>query len=149
MRFYIAGRLTNKDNIQSLAKTLRELGHDVFDFSDSENRIVPVEHQPKDKNYDGNYPEALKEIDLNYGTVALLEEQKSAMKWCDICVLLLPAGADSHTDFGMAVGMNKLCYTVGEPDNGDIHLTHHYAFNFASIKEFVVDINMSPWTSYS
>ena len=137
MRLYVAGRYRDKEKIRYLSEELREIGHEVFDFTDSSRRLVSLEFKPDDKKYSGDYGKALMVMDKKFNSYALVKEQVQAIKWCDICVLLLPSGVDSHADYGIAVGMDKKCYTVGEPENNELSLSHYFSDNYEDIESFL------------
>ena len=76
-------------------------------------------------------------MNKKFNSYALVREQFQAIKWCDACVLLLPSGVDSHADYGIAVGMDKKCYTVGEPENNELSLSHYFSENYGDIESFL------------
>jgi hypothetical protein len=53
-----------------------------------------------------------------------VEENRKALLTCDVCVLLLPCGADSHADWGVAVGAGKPSIVMGHPKAGERTPSH-------------------------
>ena len=119
MRFYISG-----DGIESefLRTLLESKGFQVY---------IPLAQQAakselkRDNVIVGkeSYFEAHMRLAEKHQLRSVLLEQRMAVKWCDIFVLLLPADADDHVDLGVAVGFEKIIYTVGEPKGGTVRLS--------------------------
>lgn len=66
---------------------------------------------------------------------------QAAIRACDLCVLLLPCGNDSHADWGVAVGANKLTYVVSHPLAGERTPSHLWADKFYdNVGQFLVSM---------
>jgi hypothetical protein len=100
----------------------------VYDFTDPRCRKseeIPPEKFPL--MFDPNlhdYGDYLKSNPLWKDAV---EGNLSALKKCNLCILLLPCGADSHSDWGVAVGMGKRTIVVGHPASGERTPSHLWA----------------------
>lgn len=138
MKFYLAGKYTNKDFVHTVAEGLRKLGHSVFDFADNERRQTKVSFMPKDKKYNGNMFDAFCEMRDCHGVYEVLAEQFEAIQTCDALVLILPAGIDSHFEYGLAVGMGKTTIAIGYPSGESLSLSYAYLdYLFDGLDDFL------------
>jgi len=142
-KIYIAASWKQKDRVNKIAHVLSERGHIVFDFTDSKSRLKVnqaldldfqlCDEQPKTKyasKYEpqnNKYGEYLQNMHLYQ---EMMKNNLAIIKKCDVCILLLLAGADAHADWGAAVGANKITCVVGYPDNGDRSPSHLWADRF-------------------
>lgn len=128
MNVYISSSWKNRDRVRALAVLLREHGHTVYDFTDPACRNtpeIPPERFPNNfdpeqhvyREYITSVPEWRSAVECNRG----------ALDHCDAVVLLLPCGADAHSDWGYAVGRGKLSAVIGAPRAGDRTPTHMWA----------------------
>lgn len=128
MNVYIASSWKNRDRVRRLAEQLRAAGHEVYDFTDPASRggpTIPPEANPA--AFDpavGSYAAYLRSRpEWRSAVLANL----AAIHRCDAVVLLLPAGADSHADWGAAVSLGKLTVVVGHPPTGERTPSHLWA----------------------
>lgn len=141
MNIYISSSWKNRNRVRALATSLRSLGHVVYDFTDPASRgapEIPPEQFPV--QFD---PEAHVYADYLAATPhwrAAVEGNLEAIRRCDLCVLLLPCGADSHADWGVAVGARKRTVVVGHPKAGERTPSHLWAEQF-----FVDDAEVLAW----
>lgn len=128
MYIYISSSWKNRDRVRAFAVALRAMGHEVYDFTDPLSRKAP-EIPPE------MFPEQFDPARHNYAdylnTVAhwrvAVYGNLAAIQRCDLCVLLLPCGADSHADWGVAVGAGKFSIVVGHPKAGERTPSHLWA----------------------
>ena len=94
MRIYLASRWNNPCQ-KALVELLRGHGFDVYDYHQSidPSRLSEVGHE---------HAEAKK------GFV----ENSEALQMCDVCVLVCPAGRESHLELGVALGKGKNGYVL-------------------------------------
>lgn len=126
---YIASSWKNVEKVRELADRLRALNISVYDFSDQRCRNIDqgagaVEpFDPERESYEAHLrasPQFLRTV----------QENRSALHQCQICVLILPCGNDAHADWGYAVGAQKRTCIVGHPNKGDRTSTHLWASQF-------------------
>jgi hypothetical protein len=142
-KIYIAASWKQKDRVNKIAHVLSERGHIVFDFTDNTSRMKVnqaldldfqlCDEQPKTKyasKYEpqnNKYGEYLQNMHLYQ---EMMKNNLAIIKKCDICILLLPAGADAHSDWGAAIGAKKITCVVGYPENGERSPCHLWAHAF-------------------
>lgn len=128
MNIYISSSWKNREQVRELATKLRARNCDVYDFTDPMCRRTP--EIPPEK-----YPELFDPLKEPYAEYldrvpewkAAVLENKRALDRCDLCVLLLPCGNDSHADWAYAVGRGKRSVVVGNPKAGERCTTHLWA----------------------
>ena len=95
MKFYIASKLENCEQVQNLAKALKEIGW---------------EH-----TYDWTLHDLTKETDIET-LKSIGQEEFDAVKKADIVVVLTPQGRGTHVELGIAVALNKTIYIYNDDD---------------------------------
>ncbi|EJR66118.1 hypothetical protein IIO_00734 [Bacillus cereus VD115] len=91
MKFYIASGFQNKHIVRFVAGQLKEAGwHHTYDWTKNERAVNQ---------------EQLREIG---------EAEKNAIKEADVFLLILDGGNGSHTEFGMAIALEKKIYMYHE-----------------------------------
>lgn len=110
MKIYLSSSWRNCDRIRALAAQLRTLGHTVFDFT-SRSNSVPRDSLPPftDQPYVA-YIDQIAPL-INDQIITDIEEIED----CDLFVLLLPCGSDSHFEMGYAHKLERLILVVGQP----------------------------------
>lgn len=147
VKVYISASWKQRERVRALAVALRDAGHEVYDFTDPacrraitgrECQEIPPEQFPE------QFDPALHVYREYIAAVpqwrAAVEGNRQALRWCDAVVLLLPAGADSHADWALAVGMGKKTAVVGEPRAGDRTPSHLWADAL-----LVADVEVPGW----
>lgn len=115
--FFIAGKTRNKDNILKICDLFDRYHVSYYCFLKNDNT--------KDTYGDSNQSEeenmaAFESLDLKSDIVLNifkedLENEKAAKNF----LLVLPAGKSGHIEAGIAYGMGKQCYAIGEYDATD------------------------------
>jgi len=127
MKIYISSSWKNRSRVRSLAKDLSFMGHEVYDFTNPDCRKTPeIPPEKFPEQFDPNkhfYPEYLDRPEWR----AAVEENKDALAWCDLVLLLLPCGIDATADWALAVGMGKRSIVVGQPVIGERSPVHLWA----------------------
>ncbi len=129
MNIYISSSWKNRVRVRALAVALRELGHVVYDFTDPASRgepELPPERFPQQfdpalhdySEYLNQSPEYRRAVEGN---------RRWLIEKCDLCLLLLPCGADSHADWGVAVGAGKRSIIIGHPPKDERTPSHLWA----------------------
>jgi hypothetical protein len=128
MRIYISASWKNRSTVRLLASVLREDGHEVYDFTDPRCRCtpeLPPEKFPEQFDPDKhNYRDYLENQPAFRGAV---DENRRAIEWCDLVILLLPCGIDATADWALGVGLGKQSVIVGNPKAGERSPTHLWA----------------------
>ena len=95
MKFYIASKLENYEQVQSLAGQLKAFGW---------------EH-----TYDWTTHGSIKETDVET-LKAVGQKELDGVKCADIVIVLTPQGRGTHVELGIAVALNKTVYIHHEDD---------------------------------
>ena len=111
MNIYLASSWRNQAQ-PGVLHILRKCGHTVYDFRNpapDNDGFRWSDIDPNWKEWDGpayrealNHPVALKGYSYDI----------EALKACDACVLLLPAGRSASWEFGYAMGQGKKGYVI-------------------------------------
>jgi len=128
MKIYISSSWKNREKVREIAVNLRNDGHKVYDFTDPACRKAPetppeanaVEFDPAIHKY-SEYVRNLK------GLYASVMNNQEALRWCDLCILLLPCGNDAHADWAYALGLGKNTLVIGQPRKGERSPSHMWA----------------------
>lgn len=106
LKIYVASSWRNKEKVQEVY-LLREKGHEVCDFTRPENSIgfSWSEYDPDWKSWaHEQYTEA---IYTHPAAKRGFKSKMNALKWCDLCILLMPCNRSAHLELGWAVGAGK------------------------------------------
>ena len=115
--FFIAGRARNKDNILEICDEFDKLNISYYCFLKNEdsygsyaNELASTEEKQ----------EVFESLGLKSETVLrIFNEDMEAEKNSENFLLVLPAGKSGHIEAGVAYGMGKKCYAIGEFDATD------------------------------
>ncbi len=147
MKIYISSSWKNREKVRLTSLVLRNNGHEVYDFTDTSCRKspeIPPERFPEEFDPAVHvYSEYIQREEWR----AAVMENKSAIEWADLIILMLPCGNDSHADWAYGVGFGKKTIVVGHPRKGDRSPVHMWANAFADnerqLYEFVNSFNNS------
>ena len=106
MKIYVASSWRN-EFFPEVVKTLREAGHDVYDFRNPPSGGHGFKWSEIDPDYMEWSPEQYKSQLSHSLAEAQFKNDIEAMKSCDACVLVLPCGRSAHTEAGWFVGAGK------------------------------------------
>jgi len=138
MKIYISASWKKREEVRTLAEKLRELGHEVFDFTDHKCRNtpeIPPEKFPEQFDPEKhNYHYYLDRPEFRFA----MSENYHAIAWADLIILLLPCGLDATADWALGVGMGKSSIIVGHPGVGVRCPTHLWADLFTESIDDVV-----------
>lgn len=115
--FFIAGKTRNKDNILKICDLFDRYHVSYYCFLKNDNT--------KDTYGDSNQSEeenmaAFESLDLKSDIVLnIFKEDLENEKASKNFLLVLPAGKSGHIEAGIAYGMGKQCYAIGEYDATD------------------------------
>ncbi|KAA6352397.1 hypothetical protein EZS27_000347 [termite gut metagenome] len=110
MKIYVASSWENYNAHLNTVDFLRKEGHEVYNFRNPRPGVRGFSWEEIDPEYERwsmgkmkeklNHPIAQTGFDLNF----------QAMQEADVCVLVLPAGASSHSEAGWMKGAGKRVY---------------------------------------
>jgi hypothetical protein len=132
-RIYIASSWKNKERVRELAAKLRGVGHEVFDFTDPENRVAGIDKFSFDAKqfaeWSGKDPNAVDWLDFLTWKPSkrAFKVDKSGLDWADTVVLLLPSGRSSHLEAGYGVGQGKELFIFGHLPVGEFDAMYGFA----------------------
>ena len=115
--FFIAGKTRNKDNI------LRICG--IFDkYNISYYCFLKNDETMNSYGKEGQTEEEKMQVFENLGlksdiVLNIFKQDLDNEKACKNLLLVLPAGKSGHIEAGIAYGMGKKCYAIGEFDATD------------------------------
>ena len=137
MRFYISGDSSESSFLRTV---LESKGYQVY----TPQAQASVKSDLKSDNVTGDETFFVAQMRLSekYQLRSILLEQRMAVKWCDIFVLLLPADADDHVELGIAVGLEKIIYIIGEPKDGKVQLSHARGGYCSDVEVFMKAISL-------
>lgn len=115
-QFYIAGRARNKENILNICNIFEELNISHYCFL--KNKAA---HEKAGLHLnDADLAKTFESFGLGDPRVRILfETDIEGEKNSDNFLLVLPAGKSAHIEAGIAYGLGKKCYAVGEYDVTD------------------------------
>ncbi|MEE3343786.1 MAG: hypothetical protein VZS44_06830 [Bacilli bacterium] len=115
--FFIAGKTRNKDYILKICDIFDKYNISYYCFikNDGTMNSYGEESQTEDEKM-----KIFEDLDLKSDIVLKifnedLDEEKAAKNF----LLVLPAGKSGHIEAGIAYGMDKKCYAIGEYDATD------------------------------
>lgn len=115
-RFFIAGRTRNKENILKICNIFEELNISHYCFLKNEDSHKQA---GLDIN-DNNLADTFESLELESSSVrTIFEHDLNGEKNSDNFLLVLPAGKSAHIEAGIAYGLGKNCYAIGEYDVTD------------------------------
>ncbi len=135
-KFFIAGRTRNKENILKICDIFQEMNISHYCFLKNE-----IAHQKAKLDLqDENIADVFESLELEDPSVRIIfEHDLNGEKHSDNFLLVLPAGKSAHIEAGIAYGLGKKCYAIGEYDVTDsLYLIFDKIFkNEDELKEFL------------
>lgn len=114
--FFIAGRARNKDNILKICSLFNKYQISYYCFLENEDNwgFGNTKQTPEEKQQEFENLNLKSDIVLN-----LFNNDLDNLKKSKNLLLVLPAGKSAHIESGIAYGLNKDCYALGEYENTD------------------------------
>ena len=134
--FFIAGRARNKENILNICKLLDKYNISYYFFLKNEkdwgygnSNQTPEEKQKEFESLDLKSEVVLK----------LFENDMNGEKSSKNLLLVLPAGKAAHMESGIAYGLGKKCYAIGEYESTDTlyNIFEEIFTNESELEEFL------------
>ncbi len=114
--FFIAGRARNKENILKICNIFEELNISHYCFLKNEDSHKEAGLDVNDKHL----ADTFESLALESPSVrTIFEHDLEGEKSSDNFLLVLPAGKSAHIEAGIAYGLGKKCYAIGEYDVTD------------------------------
>ena len=111
--FFIAGRWRNKDNIKPVLDVVRTSGKTAYCFIENEYKGEAVEFKVDDDP--DTFMKQSEELSQDDPLIRkIFETDIAAEREAKNLLLVLPAGIAGHIEAGVAYGMGKKCYAIGE-----------------------------------
>ncbi len=122
MNVYLASSWKHPGQPKALY-ALRKRGHIVYDFRNEESKFVWSQIRPAEDWTGETMREALHHplADLGFA------HDMNALRWCDVCVLLLPCGKSAHLELGWAAGAGKRTIVLLPPGENPPDLMYRIA----------------------
>ena len=115
--FFIAGKTRNKDNILKICDIFDKYNISYYCFL--KNDEAHNSYGDKANSVDDNM-EIFESLDLKSDIVLnIFNEDMEAEKNSNNFLLVLPAGKSGHIEAGVAYGLGKKCFAIGEYDSTD------------------------------
>lgn len=125
MKFYIASRFGNKEEVRKIIEFLRERGHDV-----SMDWTVHESIKPFEKNMERAKRYAIEDID--------------GVRDCDVFILISDeAGTGMYIELGVAIALDKRIFVVGEHTERTIFYFHPKIQRRDSIEDVFRELRIS------
>ena len=115
--FFIAGKTRNKDNILKICDIFdkHRVSYYCFLKNDGTMNSYGEEGQTEEEKM-----QVFESLGLKSDTVLnIFKQDLENEKACKNLLLVLPAGKSGHIEAGIAYGMGKKCYAIGEFDTTD------------------------------
>ncbi len=130
MRLYIASSWRNANAVNRFAELFRLWGHEVYSFAE----VAPG-------NVIFNWTDIVSPDDdgitcLKYPqSIEAHKSDKYSMDWAEACILILPAGKDSHLEAGYIKGQGKKLFILGCFTKGEFSNQYHLADGLFRLSE--------------
>lgn len=112
--FFVAGRWRNKEQIERIVSELRQSGKTVFSFLENDYSDVLQKLNLDKRAMESSNTENLP---LSHPLIqAIFKKDMDGLRVSSALLLVLPAGIAAHMESGIAYGMGKKCYAIGQLD---------------------------------
>jgi hypothetical protein len=111
--FFIAGRWRNKDNIKPVLDAVRAGGRTAYCFIENEYKGEAIEFKMDEDP--GAFMKRLEAMAQDDPLIRkIFTTDINAEREADNFLLVLPAGIAGHIEAGVAYGLGKKCYAIGQ-----------------------------------
>ena len=113
--FFIAGRWRNKDNIMPILNAVRASGKTAYCFIENAYEGEKLSFNIKSQEDIEATMQASEVLSVDDPMIRkIFENDIAAERDSDNFLLVLPAGYNAHIEAGVAYGLGKKCYAVGQ-----------------------------------
>jgi hypothetical protein len=124
--YVLVGRWRNRDEVKKVLAALREAGKKVYCFIDNsyDGHGISVDmHPDSDPDVMMAATEQLTDWQTNPTFRKIFDTDMEGLRRAKALILLFPAGLAAHMELGVAYGMGKKCYAIGQPEKTEtLHL---------------------------
>jgi hypothetical protein len=115
--FFIAGRWRNKDNIIPVLDAVRASGMSAYCFIENAYEGEKLSFNIKSQEDIEATMQASEVMSRDDPMIRkIFETDMTAEREADNFLVVFPAGLNAHIESGVAYGLGKKCYAVGQPD---------------------------------
>ena len=115
--FFIAGKTRNKENILKICDIFDKYDVSYYCFLKNDNTMNSYGEEGQNEE---EKMATFENLDLKSEIVLnIFKQDLDNEKACKNLLLVLPAGKSGHIEAGIAYGMGKKCYAIGEFDATD------------------------------
>lgn len=136
--YFVAGRWRNFENIKPIINAIRKTGKRAYCFIENEydGHGVKNEREPQDIEALMKANEALKDWQTNPTFRKIFDTDMNALRNSEAMVVVFPIGFSAHTELGVAYGLGKKCYGIGQPEKAE---TLYFMFDqiFPTVEDFI------------
>ena len=139
--FFIAGRTRNREKILDICKIFDTYNISYYCFLKNEESHKEAGLDLEDENL----ADTFESLELKSNTVqTIFKYDMEGLKASKKLLLVLPAGKSAHIESGVAYGLGKKCYAIGEYDVTDsLYLIFDKIFSDEEeLKEFLENYNI-------
>lgn len=118
--YIVVGKYRNRDAVADAVKELRAANKTVYCFLDSvyEGDGIKYESTADPERIVANL-EGLADWKTNPTFRKIFDADMDGLKKAKALILVFPGGTSSHIELGVAYGMGKKCYGVGDPEKAE------------------------------
>jgi hypothetical protein len=139
--FYVAGRWRNKDNIKPVLDAVRASGKTAYCFIENTYEDEKLSFNIDSKEDIEATMQASEVMSQDDPMIRkIFENDITGEQDSDSFLLVLPAGIAGHIEAGVAYGMGKKCYAIGQPEKTEtLYCIFDKIFpNLDALKDFLV-----------
>jgi hypothetical protein len=141
MKIYVASSWRNEYQ-QKVVSSLRNNGHEVYDFRNPSKNNHGFSWSEVDPNWQNWNRHEYREFLEHPIAVSGYKSDFNAMKWADVCVLVLPCGRSAHTEAGWMKGADKITIAL-IPENTEPELMYKIFDKIVlSITELILELDL-------
>lgn len=113
--YFVAGRARNRDQIFEVTKELRAADKKVYCFIDNTYLSDKFNFKPDmDPEESMKQFEAVDDWRSDKTFQEIFKADMDALRESEKFIVVFPAGLSAHMEIGVAYGMGKPCYSIGE-----------------------------------
>lgn len=145
--FTVIGRWRNRDNVVKIVETIRDAGRTCYSFTDNDYDLTHHDSYKFSAENDNSIEESMRSIESLPVDSPIMKEiferDIKGLKNARAIVLALPGGTASFIESGIAFGLGKKLYAVGEFDKAEtlFQIFDKIFTNIDEFKEFLKEEN--------
>lgn len=136
--YFIAGRWRNHEAIREVLQKVRNSGKSAYCFIDNEYEGdgIKFKKKPADIELLMQAAETVEDWRVNPTFRQIYDNDMTALKNSEVFLMVLPAGLSAHMELGVAFGLGKKCYAIGQPEKTE---TLYLMFEelFPDVEQFI------------